>query len=155
MATVLIVDDDTGIRTAVRAALEDAGHTVREASDGAEALAALRAERARLVALIDLRMPKVDGFALLQMVTEDWELARRHAYVLFSADTTSLPVVEALRSATVVASLAKPFEIEALLRAVDEAAAVLAPEPNEAPREPLGQDEAAQEGRSNAELRGV
>jgi CheY-like chemotaxis protein len=129
MATVLVADDDTGIRAAVRAALEDAGHTVREAGDGTEALAALRAERAHMVALIDLCMPRVDGFALLQMVTEDWELARRHAYVLFSADTRSLPVVEALRSATVVASLAKPFEIEALLNAVDEAAAALASKP--------------------------
>ena len=77
------------------------------------------------MALIDLRMPNVDGFALLRMVSEDWELARRHAYVIFSADTLSLPVVQALRSATVVASLAKPFAIDALLRAVDEAATSL------------------------------
>ena len=125
MATVLIVDDDTDIRASVREALEDAGHTVREARDGEEALTLLRDDAVRMVALIDLRMPNVDGFALLQMVSEDWELARRHAYVIFSADTLSLPVVQALRSATVVASITKPFEIDALLQAVDEASTAL------------------------------
>jgi two-component system, sensor histidine kinase and response regulator len=125
MATVLVVDDDMDIRATVRAALEDAGHAVREARDGEEAFESLRDDPQRLVALIDLRMPNVDGFALLKMVSEDWELARRHAYVIFSADTLSLPVVQALRSATVVASVAKPFEIDALLAAVDAAASSL------------------------------
>jgi two-component system, sensor histidine kinase and response regulator len=123
MATVLVVDDDVDIRATVRTALEDAGHLVREAREGEEAIALLRDEPGRLVALIDLRMPNVDGFALLRMVSEDWELARRHAYVIFSADTQSLPVVQALRSTWVVATLAKPFELDALLHAVDEAEA--------------------------------
>ncbi len=125
MAMVLVVDDDTDIRATVRAALEDVGHTVREARDGAEAMTLLRDVPARLVALIDLRMPNVDGFALLHMVSEDWELSRRHAYVILSADTLSLPVVRALRSATVVGSVTKPFELDTLLQAVDEAASSL------------------------------
>jgi DNA-binding NtrC family response regulator len=133
MAIVLVVDDDTDIRATVRMTLEDAGHAVREARDGEEAFALLRDDPQRLVALIDLRMPNVDGFALLKMVSEDWELAHRHAYVIFSADTLSLPVVRALRSATVVASVAKPFEIDALLEAVDQAASSLADSVDPAP----------------------
>jgi DNA-binding NtrC family response regulator len=126
MATVLIVDDDTGIRSAVRAALEDAGHTVREAADGAQALRQLRGAHERMVALVDLRMPNVDGFELLRTVSEDWELAERHAYAILSADTASLHVVTALRSRTVVRSIAKPFDIDALLAVVDQAEAQLA-----------------------------
>jgi len=129
MATVLIVDDDAGIRAAVRAALEDAGHRVREAADGAEALRELRRDRERMVALIDLRMPNVDGFALLKTVSEDWDLAERHAYVLLSADTASLPVVSALRSQTVVTSVPKPFDLDVLLDAVDQAAEQLTVQP--------------------------
>ena len=125
MATVLIVDDDTDIRATVREALEEAGHAVREAQDGEEAFALLRDDPERMVALIDLRMPNVDGFALLSMVSENEEIAHRHAYVLFSADSQSSTVVQALRSATVVTSLAKPFEIETLLGAVSEAEATL------------------------------
>lgn len=121
MATVLIVDDDTGIRSAVRAALEDAGHRVREAADGEQALRQLQGARERMVTLVDLRMPNVDGFELLRMVSEDWELSERHAYAILSADTTSLPVVAALRSRTVVTSIAKPFDIDALLAAVEQA----------------------------------
>lgn len=121
MATVLIVDDDTGIRSAVRAAVEDAGHSVREAADGEQALRQLQGARERMVALVDLRMPNVDGFELLRTVAEDWELAERHAYVILSADTASLPVVTALRSRTIVTSIAKPFDIDALLSAVEQA----------------------------------
>jgi CheY-like chemotaxis protein len=126
MANVLIVDDDAGVRETVRATLEEAGHQALEAGDGDEALTMLRASPTPLVALVDLRMPTLDGFALLQAVDEDWALADRHAYVVFSADTESLPVVRALRSTTVVTGVAKPYEIDVLLDAVDQAAAVLA-----------------------------
>lgn len=125
MATVLVVDDDMAIRAAVRATLEFAGHMVREATDGVEALAALREPQSHLVVLVDLRMPSMDGFTLLKSVAEDRALAERHAYIVFTADTASLPVVQALRSQTLVASIPKPFELEALIQAVEEAAKML------------------------------
>jgi CheY-like chemotaxis protein len=132
MATVLIVDDDTAIRQAVRATLEFTGHRVREATDGVEALAELRAAPLPLVVLVDLRMPTMDGFTLLKLVAEEPALADRHAYVIFTADASSLPVVQALRAQTIVASLPKPFELEALLQAVEEAAHLLPPALTEA-----------------------
>src|SRR5579859_2254953 len=127
MATVLVVDDDGSIREVERAALEDAGYTVLEARDGAEALGVLRASPEPLVVLVDLLMPVVNGFELLKTVAEDWELARRHAYVVVSAEHQSLPVVQALRSSTVVEGVAKPFDLDTLLDAVAHAASVLAP----------------------------
>src|SRR5262249_5548930 len=133
MATVLIADDDLAIRSAVRATLEFAGHTVREATDGVEALAALRESQTPLVTLVDLRMPSMDGFTLLKTVTEERTLAERHVYVVFTADTSSLPVVQALRSQTVVASISKPFDLDALLQVVGEAAQMLPPDPSPAP----------------------
>ena len=125
MATVLIADDDRGIRKVVRSVLEDAEYAVCEARDGVEAFAALRDSPVPMVALIDLHMPKMNGLTLMKLVAKDKEMAHRHVFVVFSADTLSLPVVRALRSAAVVTSLAKPFELDALLRAVEAAEAVL------------------------------
>src|SRR5215469_7993037 len=48
---VLVVDDAVDLRRMVRAVLEDEGYTVREASDGVEGLAAIRASSDRLVVL--------------------------------------------------------------------------------------------------------
>lgn len=128
MATVLIIDDDNSIRAVERSALEDAGHSVLEARDGAEALRALRAAERPLVALVDLMMPGVSGFELLQSVAGESALARRHAYVVVTANATSLPVVRALRSSFVLEGIAKPFDLDTLLDAVDHAAAALSPE---------------------------
>ncbi|HEV2404458.1 MAG TPA: response regulator [Ktedonobacterales bacterium] len=121
MARVLIVDDDMAIRQAMRACLEDANHTVQEARDGAGALVILRESRESLIALVDLHMPVMSGYDLLQLVAGDRNLARRHVYVLVTANTESLPVVQALRSQIVLAGIAKPFDLDTLLEAVTEA----------------------------------
>ena len=128
MATVLIVDDDNSIRAVERSALEEAGHSVLEARDGAEALRALRTAERPLVALVDLMMPGVSGFELLQSVADDRALARRHAYVVVTANATSLPVVRALRSSFVLEGIAKPFDLDTLLDAVEHATASLSHE---------------------------
>jgi CheY-like chemotaxis protein len=125
MVTVLVVDDDEAIRTMVHSALEDAGYRVREARQGDEALTLLHESTTPMVVLVDLLMPVVSGFELLQRVAEDWDLARRNAYVVVTASEDSLPVVQALRSATVVEGLAKPFDIDTLIAAVEHASAVL------------------------------
>ena len=59
--SVLIVDDDDGIRTTLRIALEDRGYRVSEAPDGETALTRLRESTPDLVVL-DLMLPGMDGF---------------------------------------------------------------------------------------------
>jgi DNA-binding response OmpR family regulator len=60
---ILIVDDDPDIREAVSMILESKGYEVVTAQDGMEGLAALRAEMPDLM-ILDLLMPKMDGFAM-------------------------------------------------------------------------------------------
>ena len=60
MADILIVDDDPQIRQVLRVALKQAGHSVTEAGDGAEALAKARNGRADLIVL-DIGLPRMDG----------------------------------------------------------------------------------------------
>jgi CheY-like chemotaxis protein len=64
-ARVLVVDDDDAGRAHVRRKLETAGHTVVEAADGQQGLEAMLATTPDLV-LLDLMMPVLDGFAVLQ-----------------------------------------------------------------------------------------
>jgi len=61
---ILVVEDEALLRFSLVAYLEDSGHACREAADGEEALALLATEPFDLV-LTDLRMPRMDGFALL------------------------------------------------------------------------------------------
>jgi len=66
---VLIVDDDPRIREFVRVNLEMDGFSVREAGNADEGLAALEAEPPDLI-LLDVMMPQVDGWEMLQRVRE-------------------------------------------------------------------------------------
>ena len=63
-AKVLVADDDESIRTLLRYNLQKAGLEVVLARDGAEAMARMTADVA--VALLDLRMPEIDGLECLR-----------------------------------------------------------------------------------------
>ena len=67
---ILIVDDDPDIREVLTMILESKGYQTVAATDGLECLAALRAENPDLV-ILDLLMPKMDGFAVLKELHEE------------------------------------------------------------------------------------
>jgi excisionase family DNA binding protein len=66
---ILIVDDDDRLREFVRVNLEMEGYSVREAADAEQGLAALEEEPPDLI-LLDVMMPKVDGWEMLRRVQE-------------------------------------------------------------------------------------
>lgn len=66
---LLIVDDDHNIREMLSLVLEDAGHTVRVASDGLEAVVALEESPPECMVL-DLMMPSLDGDGVLRTMRE-------------------------------------------------------------------------------------
>jgi two-component system response regulator FlrC len=67
MARILVADDEEGIRSFVAEALEADGHAVEQAVDGRDAARKL-AERGFDLLITDLRMPGLDGMALLRRV---------------------------------------------------------------------------------------
>ena len=67
---VLIVEDDRFLRRAAAATLQRAGYAVATAADGEEALRAVREQAVDLV-LLDLIMPKVQGFECLRALKAD------------------------------------------------------------------------------------
>jgi CheY-like chemotaxis protein len=62
---VLIVDDEEGVRRSIGEFLQSSGYAVGEAADGEEALAKAFTEKPDLI-LLDLRLPKVDGYQVCQ-----------------------------------------------------------------------------------------
>ncbi|MGF1506918.1 MAG: response regulator transcription factor [Anaerolineae bacterium] len=71
--TVLIVDDDPDIRRQLRGYLEQAGYTVREAADGAEALHDLATNRPDCL-ILDLMLPEEDGWSITRHIRADSKL---------------------------------------------------------------------------------
>ena len=63
MRKILVVDDDPDILDAVTMILESQGYQVATARDGVEGLANLKGEKPDLM-ILDLLMPKMDGFAV-------------------------------------------------------------------------------------------
>jgi CheY-like chemotaxis protein len=120
---VLVVDDDESIRETLRTVLEEAGYVVDEAPDGMGALKRLRSSREKMVVVLDLMMPGLDGAGVLGVVAGDRRLAEQFGYVLVTANNNTL----SLAFATLLKNLAvplvtKPFDIDRLVHVVDEIA---------------------------------
>lgn len=111
MARILIVDDMPAIRASLREILEHEGHEVSEARDGEEALNHLR-EHETDVAFCDIKMPKLDGLALLQQARKD---GIQTAFIMISAHGTRETALECIRLGAYF-FIEKPFEsIETIL----------------------------------------
>ena len=85
---VLLVDDEEITRYLVRQLLPRTKYHIREAEDGAEALRLLREGARPDVVLLDVNMPEMDGFGLLEQMAATPELADIPAVVLTSAILT-------------------------------------------------------------------
>jgi len=81
MATILLADDDEGIRAVYRACLQTAGHHVIEAEDGRQALEILREQRPELM-ILDVWMPQLNGFEVLDALRHDPSSSRMKVLIL-------------------------------------------------------------------------
>lgn len=117
---VLVVDDESAIRTGVRLTLEDAGYTVLEAPDGLLGWETLRSATEPLVVLLDLMMPGKSGLQLLQAVKEEPDIAARHAFIIFSAARAfTLPTLVFYLPDKRLFDLPKPFALDELIATVE------------------------------------
>ena len=117
MATILVVDDELGIRALLSEILADEGHTVELAENAAQARQAREGFRPDLV-LLDIWMPDVDGVTLLK----EWSAAGllTMPVIMMSGHGTIDTAVEATKYGA-SAFLEKPITLQKLLRAVDSA----------------------------------
>jgi DNA-binding response OmpR family regulator len=114
---ILIADDDEDILALVKLRLERAGFRVAAARNGEEALELAQADPPSL-AVLDVMMPRLDGFGVLKAIREDPALAATPV-VMLSARVHADDVGRGL-DAGADEYLAKPFRSERLLEVVQE-----------------------------------
>ncbi len=119
MATILVVDDELGIRALLSEILSDEGHSIELAENAAQARAIRERVRPDLV-LLDIWMPDVDGITLLK----EWGAASllTMPVIMMSGHGTIDTAVEATKVGA-IAFLEKPITLQKLLRAVEQALA--------------------------------
>lgn len=114
---VLIVDDDPGLRGFVRASLELEGYAVREAGSADEGLSAIDEEPPDLI-LLDVMMPKVDGWEMLRRLQE------RHGVgsipvLMFSGKVDEASAQEATKRGA-SGFIGKPFDPQQLIESAKQ-----------------------------------
>ena len=118
MAHILVIDDMAGVRRAVDAMLRHAGHTVTEATNGAEGLEQLKQGRFDLV-IVDILMPKLDGTEVIYQLTGQ---PNHPPVIAISGGGAGVSASEALRAARFKADafLENPFDKDQFMGLVDK-----------------------------------
>lgn len=109
--TILLVDDEDGVRQIAEKMLENMGLTVLTAADGREALEVFQAQRDDIVCvLLDLTMPEMDGeetFHRLKIIRDD-------VRVILSSGYTSEDVLQRFMNQGLAGFIEKPYTLESL-----------------------------------------
>ena len=107
---VVVVEDDEDTRELLKTVLQRRGHRVATATDGQDGLDVLRTTDAVCFVLVDLFMPRMDGFGLLRAMIDDPKLAALPVCL-----STSAPDEAPMG----VACLPKPIDLARLFAMID------------------------------------
>ena len=110
---ILIVDDDDTIRKTLKAILEDEGYTVDLAATGQEAIQKTE-ENTYDVALLDIRLPDMEGVELLKLIKDNVPKTRK---IMLTGYPSMQNAIAALNK-DADAYLVKPVDVEKLLNTI-------------------------------------
>jgi len=114
---VLVIDDDADVRRLLKTALEKQGFEVETAADGESGMAQVAEQRPGLI-LLDMRMPGMDGFAVLRALKED--PATVDIPVIAMTGSPELKTTARARVLALGASdfITKPFDMDMLVEEI-------------------------------------
>jgi DNA-binding NtrC family response regulator len=110
LARILLVDDDESIRTTLKAILEDEGYLVDMAASGKEAIEKTH-EIAYNLALLDIRLPDIEGIELLKLIKENVPRTRKIMLTGYPSIQNAVAAVNKNADAYLI----KPVDIEKLI----------------------------------------
>jgi CheY-like chemotaxis protein len=116
--SILVADDEQGIRDLLRFTLEPLGFEVITAADGWEALEAVR-ERSFDLVLLDVHMPRLTGPEVLEKIRE--LRPAQKVLVVSSSSDASLAFEQRVAEYGATACLFKPVELDELLGSIERA----------------------------------
>jgi DNA-binding NtrC family response regulator len=114
-ARILVIDDDATVRKSLEAVLKEDGYEVDVAGNGKEAIAKSKAKLYNL-ALVDLRLPDMDGIELLTAMRE---AVPKMAKIIITGYPSLENAIEAVNRGA-DAYIVKPYTMEDLLRKIKE-----------------------------------
>ena len=118
MAKIMVVDDDSMIRNLVRMLLEEKGYEVMESENGLDCLEKLiEGERPDLI-LLDVMMPKMDGWEVSRRIKTN-EVLKDIPICMLTAKTTTMDALMSLESAHADWHLNKPISKNILIQTVE------------------------------------
>ena len=113
--TILVVDDEEIVRRTATSALERAGYTVLQASNGQEALAVYEQQPGSIdLVLLDMTMPVMSGEETLQALRKRYP----HVKVILSSGYNEVEAIQRFAGKGLAGFLQKPYAARTLLESV-------------------------------------
>lgn len=114
---ILVIDDDLAIRVLLQAVLKRMKFEVELAEDGAVGLEKLRLDPSYDLILLDLMMPRVNGYEFIDRVGHDYPGARPHIIVFTAAGKRG---VDKIPPDAICNSILKPFDLEKFIEMIGD-----------------------------------
>jgi CheY-like chemotaxis protein len=116
--TILLVEDETGVRELASDFLKSAGYTVLEATEGADAIGIIAEHKGKIQLLLtDMIMPRMSGSELAKSL----RIARPDLRVIYMTGYSEFPAKNGEPAGAESSILQKPFSCSVLLEKVQEA----------------------------------
>ena len=115
---ILVIDDDLAIRVLLQAVLKRMKFDVELAEDGSVGLEKLRRDNKFDLILLDLMMPKVNGYEFIDAVQGEFHDGNRPHIIVFTA--AGKRGVEKIPANAVCNSILKPFDLEKFIEMITE-----------------------------------
>jgi CheY-like chemotaxis protein len=114
---ILVIDDDLAIRVLLQAVLKRMKFTVELAEDGQVGLDKLKHDGSYDLILLDLMMPRVNGYEFIEKIGQEYPEERPHIIVFTAAGKRG---VEKIPQDAVCNSILKPFDLEKFIEMIGE-----------------------------------
>jgi CheY-like chemotaxis protein len=114
---ILVIDDDLAIRVLLQAVLRRMKFEVELAEDGAAGLEKVRGNGTFDLILLDLMMPRLNGYEFIEKITEEMPDSRPHIIVFTAAGKRG---VEKIPANAVCNSILKPFDLEKFIEMIKD-----------------------------------
>ena len=112
---ILVIDDDLAIRVLLQAVLKRMQFEVDLAEDGAAGLEKVQHDGPFDLILLDLMMPRLNGYEFIEKISHDFPERRPHIIVFTAAGKRG---VEKIPQDAVCNSILKPFDLDKFIEII-------------------------------------